>query len=198
MNYLVKRPVVPARNYRLAWQSAGDLLALSFASAISVIRPCRKRLTWAIIFLLGPGLAALQAQDAVPAAGGDASGSGGSVSYSVGQVAYTTNSNDMIIQGVQQPYEISTITGLEEAPGIALLVSVYPNPTTHLLTLKTGSGETGHLSYHLFDIHGKLLKYRKITSSLTDIAMDDLVSATYLLIVTEEDKAVKIFKIIKH
>lgn len=36
------------------------------------------------IFLLGIGLTGLQAQEAIPATGGNASGSGGSVSYSVG------------------------------------------------------------------------------------------------------------------
>ena len=39
-----------------------------------------------LVFLFGVGIAGVQAQEAVPAAGGNASGSGGTVSYTVGQV----------------------------------------------------------------------------------------------------------------
>ena len=57
--------------------------------------------------VFGYGIAT-QAQEAVSAAGGNASGSGGTASYTIGQVAYTTNSSasGTITQGVQQPYEI--------------------------------------------------------------------------------------------
>ncbi|MEJ5266144.1 MAG: hypothetical protein WHT29_12590, partial [Bacteroidales bacterium] len=97
-----------------------------------------KKLKLSAIILLGLGLTGLQAQESVNATGGNAFGSGGSVSYSVGQVVYTTNSgtNGSVAQGVQQPYEISVVTGLEEAKGINLSVSAYPNPTTDYLTLR--------------------------------------------------------------
>ena len=44
------------------------------------------------------------AQDAIPATGGDATGSGGSASYTVGQIGYTTNTgtNGSVAEGVQQ------------------------------------------------------------------------------------------------
>lgn len=60
------------------------------------------------LFLSGLGLAALQAQQTVPATGGVATGSGGTVSYTVGQVADTTQtgSGGTVTQGVQQPFEI--------------------------------------------------------------------------------------------
>jgi hypothetical protein len=58
-------------------------------------------------------LSTIHAQEAIPAGGGNASGSGGSASYSVGQVVYTTNTgtNGSAAQGVQQPYEISVVSG---------------------------------------------------------------------------------------
>ncbi|MEI6048762.1 MAG: hypothetical protein WCS03_07670 [Bacteroidota bacterium] len=36
------------------------------------------------------------------------------------------------VQGVQQPFEISMVTGIEEASGISLEVMVYPNSLTDI------------------------------------------------------------------
>ena len=150
--------------------------------------------------LLGLGLTGLQAQNAVPATGGNASGSGGTVAYSVGQVVYTTNTatNGSVVQGVQQPFEISVVTGIEEAKGINLAVSAYPNPTTDFLNLKVENYDNTNLSYQLFDISGKLLESKKITGNQTSIVMSNLVPATYFVKVTESNKEVKTFKIIKN
>ena len=62
----------------------------------------------------------LTAQEAITTSGGDASGSGGSVSYSVGQILYSTNTgaNGSVAHGVQQPFEISVVIGIEEASSI--------------------------------------------------------------------------------
>ncbi|RLD56213.1 MAG: T9SS C-terminal target domain-containing protein, partial [Bacteroidetes bacterium] len=79
-----------------------------------------------IVALLFLGLSNLQAQEVIPATGGEASGSGGSASYTVGQVVYTTNTGtngNSVSQGVQQPYEISVVTGIAEAKDINLEVS---------------------------------------------------------------------------
>jgi Secretion system C-terminal sorting domain len=149
--------------------------------------------------LLVMGLTGLHAQQAIPVAGGNASGSGGSVSYSVGQVVYTTNTgtNGSVAQGVQQPFEISVITGLEQANWINVICSVYPNPTADFLTLKVENYDKENLSYQLYDINGKLLENKKLNGTETGIVMSNLVPATYFLKVTQNTKEVKIFKIIK-
>ncbi|MCH8317978.1 MAG: T9SS type A sorting domain-containing protein [Bacteroidetes bacterium] len=162
---------------------------------------------------------ALHAQQTIPASGGNASGSGGSVSYSVGQMVYTTNTgtNGSIAQGVQQPYEISETTGLEEAKGINLEYTAYPNPTTDLLTLKisvvpgvsTRHNDIENLSYQLFDINGILLESKKLAGNSITISMANLASATYFLKVysvgrndrtgvVNDQKELKTFKIIKN
>jgi len=158
-----------------------------------------KRLKLSAVLLLGLGLTGLQAQTSINATGGDASGSGGSASYSVGQVVYTTNTgtNGTVAQGVQQPYEISVVTGIEEAKGINLSVTAYPNPTTGYLTLSIAEFEISNLSYQLYDMNGKLLQNAKITGNQTSIAMSNLVPATYFVKVLQESKVVKTFKIIK-
>jgi hypothetical protein len=151
------------------------------------------------ILLLGIGLMRLQAQEAIPASGGNASGSGGSASYTVGQLVYTTNTgtSGSVAQGVQQPFEISVITGLEEAKGITLQCSAYPNPANDYLILKI-EGEVGtQCIASLYDMNGKLITAQKITGNETTIIMRNLVPATYFLKVIQGNKEVKTFKIIK-
>lgn len=73
-----------------------------------------KKMKLSAIIILAMALTELKAQEAIPASGGNATGSGGSVSYSVGQVEYSSNtgSGGSVAAGVQQPYEISVVTGL--------------------------------------------------------------------------------------
>lgn len=159
-----------------------------------------KRLKLSTILLLGLGLTGLHAQESVNATGVNASGSGGSASYSVGQVVYTTNTGTTgsVAQGVQQAFEISVVTGIEEAKGINLTVMAYPNPTTDYLTLSIGEFDISNLSYQLYDINGKLLQNEKITGSQTSIVMSNLVPANYFVKVIQVNKEVKTFKIIKN
>lgn len=159
-----------------------------------------KRLKLSAVLLLGLGLTGLQAQESVNATGSNASGSGGSVSYSVGQVVYTNNTgtNGSVAQGVQQAFEISVVTGLEQAKGINLSVSAYPNPTTDYLTLSIGEIDISNLSYQLYDMNGKLLQNAKITGNQTSIVMSNLVPANYFVKVIQGNKEVKTFKIIKN
>ncbi|MDA3816438.1 MAG: T9SS type A sorting domain-containing protein [Prolixibacteraceae bacterium] len=163
-----------------------------------------KRLKLSAVLLLGLGLTGLQAQESVNATGGNASGSGGSASYSVGQVVYTTNTGTTgsVAQGVQQPYEISIVSGIEETNSIILKCSAYPNPTTDFLTLNVENYDNENLSYQLFDISGKLIENKKLTSNEITISMANLVSSMYFLKVVQTKHAssqqeIKTFKIIK-
>jgi hypothetical protein len=154
------------------------------------------------ILLSGLGLTGLKAQDAISVSGGDATGTGGSASFSIGQVVYTTNTgpNGSVAQGVQQPYEISVVTEVEKTNGIELLISAFPNPTTSHLTLNIenpGTIDIRSLSYQLFDLNGTLLETTKVNGDQTIIEMNNRVAATYFLSVTNENKTLKTFKIIK-
>ena len=158
-----------------------------------------KRLKLSAILLLVSGLTVLHAQESINASGGDALGSGGSVSYSAGQVFYstTTGTNGSVAQGVQQPYEISTITAIEDAKGISLSISAYPNPATDYLTLEVLDFELSNLHLKLYDISGRLLHSEEIVSNQTSIVMSNLVPATYFVKVIQANKEVKVFKILK-
>jgi len=162
-----------------------------------------KKLKLSVVILLGLGLTGLQAQTAVPSSGGNASGSGGSASFSVGQMVYTTGTgtNGTALQGVQQPYEISVITEIDEAKGINLIASAYPNPTSDLINLNIDASNTliiESLSYQLFDASGKLLETKKLEANQTSIVTSSLVPATYILKIIEGNKEIKTFKIIKN
>ena len=144
-----------------------------------------------------------KAQQATTASGGDASGSGGKASYSIGQVIYTTNSgqNGTITQGVQQPYEVFVVSGIEEAKGISIECIVYPNPANSLVNLKIEASSKISIqstSYALYDLSGKLLQNKKTESQETVISMSNLSPSIYFLKISDNTKEIKVFKIIKN
>lgn len=101
-------------------------------------------------------------------------------------------------QGVQQPYEIFVVTGIEEETGINLMCSLYPNPATNFLTLKFENCDIENLSYGLYDVNGKLLENKIIEGNETSIIMSILTPAAYFLKVIQNNKEVKTFKIVKN
>jgi hypothetical protein len=150
-------------------------------------------------FLFGIGMFVLHAQETVPVSGGNATGTGGTASYTVGQIVNNTNTGTTgtSAQGVQQPYEISVVTGIDDAVDIMLEMVVYPNPATDYLKLKLGDNEIVNLRYQLYDINGSLLLNAKIEVQETDISMQTLKPSTYFLKVLQGNKEIKTFKIIK-
>lgn len=163
-----------------------------------LISMSNKKIKLVALFLFSFGI--VTAQEAVIAAGGDASGSGGTVAYSVGQLVYTTYTGTVgtAAQGVQQAFEISVVSSLKEIKDITLTVSAYPNPTTDFLNLKVENFNNQNLSYQLFDISGKLLETKKMEGDQTKIGMSNLPHAAYFIKVTRNNEEVKTFKIIKY
>ena len=143
----------------------------------------------------------LNAQVAVNTAGGEATGAGGSASYSVGQLTYRTHvgPNGSLAEGVQQPYEISITTGVENT-AIELSMSAYPNPVKHHLTLKINDDSwiTAQSIVNLYDVKGKLLKQHVVVANETVLNMDQYRSGIYILKVVQNGKEVKVFKIVKN
>ncbi len=140
------------------------------------------------------------AQQTISTTGGAASGTGGTVSYTVGQVVFTTQTgiSETITQGVQQPYEILVVTGIDEAAGIKLEFSVYPNPTSDFLLLKAENYNIENLNYQLYDINGSIIQNGEIVNQETIIETGILPPAAYYLRITDNGKEIKIFKIVKN
>ena len=158
-----------------------------------------KKVKFIVVFLMLFSMLGLKAQETTDASGGEASGSGGTVSYSVGQIVYTTSSgtNGSVAQGVQQPYEISVVLGIEEANGIHLM-TVFPNPTTNFVVLKVENYVVTDLIYQLIDTNGRLIESKKILGEVTTVDINNYPATIYFLQVLDNNKAIKTFKIIKN
>jgi hypothetical protein len=138
-------------------------------------------------------------QSTVSTNGGNATGTGGSATYTVGQMAYSVipGTNGFIIQGVQQPYEISTVTAIENTEDITLEYIVYPNPTEGIIRLIISSINNGNYWFQLYDLKGNLLQENKVTDRVTELSIENLSSSVYFLGVLRENYEVKVFKIVK-
>ena len=102
-----------------------------------------------VLIIFGCSIISIQAQQTTVSAGGDASGIGGTFSYSIGQVVYTYNyGTDVIVaEGVQQPFEISTL-GLDNYQ-INLVMQTYPNPTKDYLVLNVHALDLSNTIFQL-------------------------------------------------
>ncbi len=143
--------------------------------------------------------APLYGQNAVTTTGGNAISESGSVSYTVGQVFFhpVRSSSATVLQGVQQPWEITVISGISDAEGISLHVMAYPNPVVDYLILKVESYKPEGIIYQLFDINGKLLESKAADVPETRIAMASRHPATYILRVFDKHKEIRAFRIVK-
>jgi hypothetical protein len=150
-----------------------------------------------ICFLLGWGTSAIFAQKGTVTTGGTASGTGGSVTYTIGETNYVTSNGTggQITQGLQQPYEIYLLEAT--AAELNANVSLFPNPTSEKIII-TVEGNMDNLRYQLFDLNGKLLQEKVMTSNQADIFMRDYASATYFVKIINNNNESKNFKIIKN
>lgn len=138
-------------------------------------------------------------QSTATTTGGTATGSGGSVTYTAGQTAFSilSGTNGFIVQGVQQPYEISVVTSIENTEEISLAYSVYPNPTGGIIKLVIKSFGDGNFSYQLYSLTGAIIMDGKVFGEETQISMESCFSATYFLRIMRDGHEVKVFKIVK-
>lgn len=155
--------------------------------------------TFTYSFFLVFGLAInINAQKAVLATGSNATGSNGSLSYSVGQIDYyNKGSNNQIMEGVQQAYEITTLSTNETSAADKKDILLYPNPFKDFVFLDFTTNDYKNSEYQLFDSSGKLLKEEKIKESKSEFNFSTLPSAMYIIRVNQNGKNLKTFKIIK-
>ena len=88
------------------------------------------------LYIILFGVNFCQSQNNTITTGSDASNTEGSISYSIGQIDYISSSNadTFINQGVQQPFEIVTLSGIE-IKDIQISAQVYPNPSVNHLII---------------------------------------------------------------
>lgn len=142
--------------------------------------------------------AGIHAQNNTVTSGGDATGSNGKINYTVGQTNFIseTGSNGNVTQGVQQPYEITVVLGINNKD-INLTSSIYPNPASSYVTLNFNNDDPKNISYLLYDSSGKLYQQKKVNGKQTLISMTDLADGVYFIKVLDNKSELKLFKIIK-
>ncbi len=158
----------------------------------------QKSLKTTVTLLLCLIVYSTNAQQAMTASGGNAIGDGNIVSYSVGQLVHKTinGSGGTVMEGVQFFFPSSTLSIID--PKTNINIATYPNPTSSILNLKIDGNHDNKLSYSLIDLQGKLIHSGSIKSNLTEININHLPSATYLLKINDGNKASKTYKIIKN
>lgn len=149
------------------------------------------------IGFFGVGLM-LHAQSDFVASGKTVESSSGSASYSIGQATYTENSSaeGRASAGVQQVYDIEETDGVENA-SIQLKVTAFPNPTAENVWLKVSDFQGQKMRFVVVDNVGKVVLNDVILSEETEIPLNEFPSATYHLIVSDENSSLKTFKILK-
>jgi len=138
------------------------------------------------------------AQNNTITTGADVANTNGSISYSIGQINYisSVNASTFINQGLQQPYEIVTLSG-NEIKDINISAQVYPNPTVNNIIISIQNYNYEKLTYKLFDIRGREIVNGIISNSETIVNMQPFASATYVLKISKKNKEIKSFKILK-
>lgn len=135
------------------------------------------------------------------ACGGGFSGTGGSLTYSAGQVDYITNNglSGIITQGLQQPFEIFKIDiNNVNTYNTEINAVLFPNPSNGVVNLRVSDYVLDNLSYHLFDLQGKLITEAKLISGITSINLENISDGNYYLNIQKEGQILKNFKLIKH
>jgi hypothetical protein len=137
------------------------------------------------------------AQEATVTAGGEATGAGGTVSFTAGQVFYQGNAH--VNEGVQQPYEIFTVSSGDLQPAGHFSLSVYPNPASDIIYLRADKVEnTTSFTYHLYDLSGRHIMDNPISDITTPVNMHFLHPGVYFLKVFRDYTEIQTFKIIKN
>lgn len=141
----------------------------------------------------------ISAQEVVSTQGDSYSNANGSIDFTVGEAIINTGtdgSNDLT-QGFHQTNW--NFLGVEDfAPDYE--ASIFPNPTSDVLNIKTSSFE--NVTYTLYDAQGKLVLQSILAAEVTPIQVSHLAPGAYSLQLTFEEgkksaSKSKTFKLIK-
>lgn len=137
----------------------------------------------------------------INASGADAASGFGTVTYSIGQVFYTYIGLSVfnVAQGVQHEDIEDTLSKQKHSVEPKTEIFIFPNPTTDYVIVNMEGYEfkNGIRSYQLYDLQGRLLNQNTINQTETQIDLNNLNSAIYILQIYVDNKVLKTFKIIK-
>jgi hypothetical protein len=150
-----------------------------------------------VLFLLTLCCSMLKAQEVVATAGNLFTNENGSISYTIGEGVANTliNGDKTLTQGFQQT--TLSVSIFNEPVEVDYSIEAFPNPATVAVTIKVDRENASGLQYFIFDQFGKLLIQKTFESSETTIPVEQLPEGLYIIMIQENTKELKSFKIIK-
>lgn len=137
-------------------------------------------------------------QQGIVSAGGNQTSNSGSISFSIGQISDRTNSNSSftISEGIQQAYEIYTLSSSKLT--FKFDVKIFPNPTSDVLQVSFSNLLKEEIEFQLFDLNGSLISNERITEEKINLNMSNFSIGPYLLKMYSSNKLINSYKIIKN
>ena len=137
---------------------------------------------------------AVSAQEVVSTQGDSYSNTSANINFTIGEVVINTGTDGTVdfTQGVHQTNW--NFVGMEDySPGFE--ASVFPNPTSEVLNIRTSSFE--NVRYTLYNAQGKLLIQEILSAEQTPIQVGQLAPGSYSIILNNQTQNLKTFKLIK-
>ena len=108
-----------------------------------------------------------------------------------------TDGTFSIAEGVQQPYEIQTLSVNEKLTDSHSIV-IYPNPVKDFLVLQAKMPLGENLTYELYTMQGQQIRKGNSREAKTQIDLANFPSGMYVMVVKNQTgQEIKTFKIIK-
>ena len=119
------------------------------------------------------------------------------LSWTLGELIIETRciGSTLLCQGFQQPdYEVINLAvNTELYPGI----SIYPVPTTDFVTIESENHKEC-LEISLYNLNGELILVQSLNPGSIKLDLNSLPSSEYILNVSDTEKQLGSYKIIKH
>lgn len=134
-------------------------------------------------------------QEVISTTGESYSAANGSISFTIGEVVINTatDGTNILTQGFHQTNW--NFVGLEDfSPDYE--VSVFPNPSTDLLTIQTSKFDG--VSFNLYDAMGKIVLRDELSAEQTILEVSELPTGSYSLTLVSNNENLKTFKLIKN
>jgi hypothetical protein len=126
-------------------------------------------------------------QQSINSGGANISSPQGQISLSLGQLTYKldSNSNVNISCGVQQVYELSAPSFVDEVPNVIL--HLFPNPMQNIVNIEFDFNQSECYYFEVFSSKGQLFQIGEIAPFRTQLDVSFLASGSYILTVKKEN-----------
>ncbi len=150
-----------------------------------------------LIFLLLFVNLLISAQQIITSAGDFSNTNNSSLQWTVGQIVtgVTTDGDNYLIQGFQS--STITVTTIFDNEISKYSFKVYPNPVKSALNIEIENKEPFELIAKLYDVTGAEISNYVINGSKHKIDLSNIRVGTYILKISEHNRALSSYKIIK-